>query len=107
MQVWKAKLTPERSSGHNTEIGHPGPRLSCLSAVSCLVSVSVTSMPLWPCAKSESEKKKKKTEGEGETDTQHFNSFIRLDTSCMIYTKTKKHFQDTHVLNTLYKDFIP
>lgn len=58
-----------------TEIGHPAhARLSCLSAVSCSVSVSVTSMPLWLYAKAE-----KMTEGEAETDTKQFNYFIRLD----------------------------
>lgn len=39
---------------------------------------------------SKKKKKKKMTEGEGETDTQHFNSFIRLDTSCIIDTQRLK-----------------
>lgn len=52
--------------------------------------------------------KKKMTEGEGETDTQHFNSFIRLDSSCIPYTQRQKRFPGhMHILHTLYKDFIP
>lgn len=48
------------------------------------------------------------TEREGETDTQHFNSFIRLDSSCILYTQRQKRFPGhMHILHTLYKDFIP
>lgn len=50
-------------------------------------------MPRWLCAKTEAVKKM--TEREGETDTQHSNSFIRRDSSCILYTQRQKDFQDT------------